>query len=188
MREPRTSIDDPETRHLAHDHRPDIVVSTTTAVYDVDVSVVHSTSPSYLETSKTPAGLIEKREADKKRVYKEQEEKTGNRVVPFVVDSFGRWGKEALSFLHTVAAEYFGTKEEQAAFYRRSFRALAISLQRGNANILRGGGAQVIRESDRLRRRPDRPAHPSHAAPSPTASGATAAAATSAIGTTPAVP
>ena len=133
----------------------------------MDVSVVHSTSPSYLETSKTPAGLIEKREADKKRVYKEQEEKTGNRVVPFVVDSFGRWGKEALSFLHTVAAEYFGTKEEQAAFYRRSFRALAISLQRGNANILRGGGAQVIRESDRLRRRPDRPAHPSHAAPSP---------------------
>ena len=120
----------------------------------VDVVVTHPAAPTYVQAAAREDGATAKRaEDDKRREFRRFADGAQYEFVPFALESFGRLGKDARSFLSLmgdVAAA--DGRVSKAAFVSTAHRELSCALQRGNGlmytrslfNIARAGGRQFL--------------------------------------------
>jgi hypothetical protein len=133
--------------------RPDIRVLLGGLVFLLDAAVVHPTAASRIgtPTSLTELGAATQMETLKTRRYTQLARHEQATFVPFVVETFGGFGREARQFCTLLSRFAEGASE----IYTRTdvllgLRAdIAHAIQRGNADIVRVG----MQRSRRLRRR-----------------------------------
>lgn len=122
--------------HLTADKRPrrgDFVVETGLhGAYIADAAIVHPLCDSYLRKAQLPLGAAKFRAACKSNAFQERAvQERGKKFVPFIAETFGALGVEALGFVSTIAA----TVDGASIFARELLRAIAFSIQKGNASI-----------------------------------------------------
>ena len=124
--------------------QPDLFVHKGNASFMIDVSVVHPAADSYARgASRVATYAARLRENDKTRKYKALADRNGFTFVPFVMETTGAMGAEALRFLSMLSED----ADHPASFLRNAKRRLAIALQRGNFRVVREG-FQNLRDSD----------------------------------------
>jgi hypothetical protein len=113
---------------------PDCVLIGPHRTIAVDVSVVCPTGASYMRrAAATTLAAAAQREQLKLKKYSGLAQQEGLRLVPFVLESYGAFGRMALDLL--------GTMEAHAAEHHQRFdvkdarQALSVALQRGNALV-----------------------------------------------------
>jgi hypothetical protein len=106
-----------------------------------DVSVVHITSPSYLSRQIDP---VIARESEKNNSYRDLARSRQASFIPFVLDTYGGFGKQASQLLNLLCAEEATLGFRPSIFeglhpaaYTR--RAISFALQRGNSSIISAG-------------------------------------------------
>src|SRR4051794_19692731 len=82
--------------------RPDAVITGCIERWMIDVSVINPTSRSYKGTA---SGRAPAREAQKSKKFDELAAREQATFVPFVLETYGTWGADALEFLRTLADE-----------------------------------------------------------------------------------
>eukprot|EP00005_Dracoamoeba_jomungandri_P008786 CAMPEP_0174275236 /NCGR_PEP_ID=MMETSP0439-20130205/59713_1 /TAXON_ID=0 /ORGANISM="Stereomyxa ramosa, Strain Chinc5" /LENGTH=1043 /DNA_ID=CAMNT_0015367321 /DNA_START=1318 /DNA_END=4450 /DNA_ORIENTATION=- len=96
---------EPTTFNNSHEH-PDLRIIAGTQVIYLDVSIVHPTAQSYLKYGAEKDGYAcANREKEKDRMYKERIEAQGDTFFPFVLESYGRFGSQALKVLDIFVKE-----------------------------------------------------------------------------------
>ena len=124
--------------------RGDILLSIDGRMIVADVSVTHPTCTSYVAGAAQSAGsAAEKREKEKERKY-ESADPRGYRFVPLVVESYGRLGTKAMSFLNELATQAGLAGVDTAAFTTNALRELSVALCRGNEAVYRAGSGMSI--------------------------------------------
>lgn len=130
--------------------RPDAQVFLPSETSTLDVSITHPSSPSYaLQGSKSPLALAKLRESFKHSKYDGQAISERAKFYPFVMETFGGFGKEALAFIKKISilhSEHSSVQVHRNACSSRIIRTLSILLQRGNARA-QMVGAQTAREA-----------------------------------------
>ena len=136
-----------EPKHLSN-KRPDSQVRWPGDTDLVDASITDPTCPSYVQSASSfPLAAAGYRERSKRTKYLPvaTEERAG--FVPFVMETFGGFGKDALAFLDKISKIHSELSPfPTSPFALKSFmvRALSVALQRGNAYVqLRA--AQAVR-------------------------------------------
>ena len=116
--------------------RPDLAVNGRLIATQcmIDVSVVHTASPSYIANGRG-GHFAKDRETSKRKRYELAAMAWGFPFVPFVLETHGGWGPAGLDFLRQLGREFSGDEEKQIAFYVRAISACSFALQRGNAHI-----------------------------------------------------
>ena len=103
-----------------------------------DVSVTSPTQEAVLfQAADRPAAAIDARKATKNRAHLNNCREQGIAFQPLVVETFGGWDKDALSFLKELSrqdARRWGKDSAQEIKY--FFQRLSVALQRGNAALL----------------------------------------------------
>ena len=117
----------------------------------LDGSIVHTTARSYVLQNKAPGSAVAEREQSKLAHYRDLVAQEGCPVIPFVMDSYGRLGRQAVEFLRRVAQHAARSTEERIAFYQRALALVSFALQTGNAEVAAAGAAQ-LRVFDRVPR------------------------------------
>ena len=79
--------------------RPDIVFHLPSKVLATDISVTHPSAKSYVKVAARPLGAAAARERDKVREYGEKARQEGMAFLPFVMETYGAFGKHALEIL-----------------------------------------------------------------------------------------
>jgi hypothetical protein len=116
--------------------RMDLIVTTSSCVYHVDVSVVHPLAAMHMYRDDKDSGpAIEERERSKKAKYKAAGEQLDAETVPFVVDAYGRFGRCAQNFIDICGRTANGTGRFHTAqaFKNQAYAALSAAIQVGNA-------------------------------------------------------
>lgn len=115
----------------------------------VDIAVTHPLSISYVAAaSTTQLATARSRELTKHRHYDEQAAHRQARFIPFVLETYGAWGKETEAVLRVLAREAAANHVTTAGGFLDLARSqLAFALQRGNALVELGGlrSARVLR-------------------------------------------
>jgi hypothetical protein len=114
-----------------------------------DVSIRDTFATSYRGIARNARGVVEKGERDKRSTYTNLLNEYW--LVPFIVDSIGVWGKEALNLVHELGKRIFAKNgDKRAASFIR--QRIAIEVQRGNARLISGGipPSNALRELDFL--------------------------------------
>jgi hypothetical protein len=141
--------------------RPDCLLIGAHKTVAIDVSVACPTAASYVKAAaRTALATASVREATKLAKYDALCAEHGWRMVPFVMESYGAFGRRALDFLGTMLA--YATEQYQPFELKRARQELAVALQRGNAmvalqacvNARAVGGGRAA--SARVRRRASR--------------------------------
>jgi hypothetical protein len=105
-------------------------------IYHIDVSVIHPPSPSYL-----PAGQYAKDQEKRKRDKHEADAMALDRTfIPFVLETFGTWGEEAVKFIRILADNFSDDEDVADAFNNEATAAISFALQVGNAFVAGVGG------------------------------------------------
>ena len=125
----------------------------------LDVEVTHACSPSY----HSPDHLAAATKAEKRKVadYKEFAARQGAAFSPFVLETYGSFGKaatEVLKILQTQAASSATLTIPLDEFAAHCVRTLSVALQKGNGMVAKRGmdRARVpARLAGRKRRQPD---------------------------------
>jgi len=129
--------------------RPDAHVYFAVESCTYDCSVTHPASPHLsLQGSKTPLAVAKLRETAKHRKYDAQAAKERIKFYPFVMETFGGVGKEAVAFIKKISNlhyEHSPVPVHRNALSSFIFRSLSIILQRGNA-LVQLMAAQYARE------------------------------------------
>ena len=103
-----------------------------------DVSVISPTQDAVvLRAADISGAAIETRKSSKNRAHFDNCRASGIHFQPLVVETFGGWDKDALSFLKTLAhqdARRWGKNNSLECKY--FFQRLSLALQRGNAALL----------------------------------------------------
>ena len=70
--------------------------------------------------------------------FKSFRSRSGSIFVPFVIDSTGVWGEEALKFVKEIGRRIVGSEGNRraAAFIRQR---MSVEVQRGNSRLIAGG-------------------------------------------------
>ena len=71
----------------------------------VDLSGTHPLSPSLISSQHTSQSAIERRAASKSSKYRQHCAALGARFIPFILDSYGSIGVEALLFIDVIESE-----------------------------------------------------------------------------------
>ena len=125
--------------------RVDAQVYFATDTTALDVRVTHPASPSYCIATKialTPLGAARDSERKKHTKYDSQAKGEGASFNPFVLESFGGFGREATLFLHKIARSFCENSPfpvNKDAFLKRTIRQIGVLLQRGNAYVQLAG-------------------------------------------------
>ena len=105
----------------------------------LDVTVVHPLAPSHVvQSAADPESVLEQAEAEKHREYDGLADRVGAKFFAFAVETTGRLGNDALSFIRHLIQEgarfkhLWAPKEVVQGIYR----TVAIAIARGNANIV----------------------------------------------------
>jgi hypothetical protein len=116
--------------------RPDAKVFLADDQCSIDASVTHPASPSYCSAAVSPLAVAKLRERLKHCKYDAEAANENVHFYPFVMESFGGIGAEALLFLKKVAQFNFNNSSVNVSgFTLWMLRSLSILLQRGNALI-----------------------------------------------------
>ena len=103
-----------------------------------DVSVVSPVQDAIiLRASDVPGAAIEMRKSEKNRKHFDNCRARGIHFQPLVVETFGGWDKDALSFLKKLGGQ--GARrwgKSHSLEIKQFFQRMSIALQRGNANLL----------------------------------------------------
>lgn len=126
--------------------RGDILVSTLEDLLNVDIAVTHPAMQTVrAKASKTPGAAAEER-AKAKRRYHEKNGTPGYRFVPFVVESYGRLGKDAENLLKSMADRASSSGDcDRNGYLHWIKKEISLSLVRGNARVFRRYLGQLIR-------------------------------------------
>ena len=111
--------------------RPDAIISTHDERFMIDVSVINPTSESY--SIGKPGAAARSREQQKTRKYKQLAELEQCKFVPFVLESYGTWGRSATKLLRVLSEQYSQDENLARVWYRRAIVAVTFALQAGNA-------------------------------------------------------
>ena len=114
--------------------RPDAIITFIHGRIMIDVSIIHTTSPSYLER-KQPASAAD-REHEKREWMEWVAHRDGCTFEPFVMESYGTFGARAFKLLRKIANHSSQDTNLRNSFYRDAVASLSIALQRGNANMI----------------------------------------------------
>jgi hypothetical protein len=135
-------------------------------IYHIDVSVIHPPSPSYLPEGEY-AKDVEKRKRNK---HEADAIALGREFIPFVLETFGTWGDDAIKFIRMLGENYSDDEDVADAFNNDAIAAISFALQVGNAFVAGVGGfAYSKRNAERQQRAdsgaPVRPPVVVHVAP-----------------------
>jgi len=122
--------------------RPDINFYLLTRTLATDVTVIHPSAKTYQSAAARPLGAAEVRERKKNNDYEEKSRKEGLAFQPFVMETYGAFGKEASDILSELATEATQNGVLQIGGMKFSLfavRALAACLQWGNAMVMLKG-------------------------------------------------
>jgi hypothetical protein len=145
--------------------RPDIIAIHQSGYLTIDVSITHPTSGGdLLKAATMPGAAAMARETAKRQTYANcpQTAVVGRAFVPFVLETSGRLGPEALRYLRELATRRYGappsTAKSQWVVWAAS--SISIAVQRGNAtafesarSLIMFGGAAHGRAPSRGHRR-----------------------------------
>ena len=114
----------------------------TQALFLLDVSIVHPTAPSLLPLALHPLAASHLRARQKTLKYQALAQKENATFIPFIIESTGAFWRTVPQTLlqiadHCCTGDFGGLSPREVKRYLS--RAIAILLQRGNANILRQG-------------------------------------------------
>jgi hypothetical protein len=88
-----------------------------------------------------PAGQYAKDQEKRKRDKHEADAMALDRTfIPFVLETFGTWGDEAVKFIRTLADNYSDDEDVADAFNLEATAAISFALQVGNAFVAGVGG------------------------------------------------
>ena len=143
--EPKISIEDlpPSSRP-----EPDLRITTASISFLVDVSITHPCAQSYIKGAwKTRLYAASLREQVKHRSYDQTALVDSSTFTPFVLESFGAFGKETRAFLLWLAkfAADNAWSSSPSLFLKMSYDLIAITLQRGNGIVYMKGSEYVNR-------------------------------------------
>jgi hypothetical protein len=113
--------------------RGDILAEHLEVVKMLDVTIVHPNAPSHRRRAKDAGAVAEFAEKQKNSKYKAFMEATGEMFEPLAMESYGRWGKQAIRFLELCASWASASGRDKSEFLKGSRIALSVALQRGNA-------------------------------------------------------
>ena len=103
-----------------------------------DVSVVSPVQDAIvLRASDVPGAAIDMRKSEKNRKHSDNCRAQGIHFQPLVVETFGGWDKDALTFLKKLAgqsARRWG--KSHGLGIKHFFQRMSVALQRGNASLL----------------------------------------------------
>ena len=122
--------------------RPDVHIYFPSSRTMVDVSVIHPGAKSYARRAHVPLYAAHVRETAKSSKYKKVAESESAIFVPFVLETFGGFGTQALKFVSDVASmarENLSLAQSEPDFRGSLVRCLAIALQVGNAHVALSG-------------------------------------------------
>jgi hypothetical protein len=141
--EPRQELKD-------SDKRPDLSVQLAGKHYLVDVTITHPSASSYVMSARNgQLKAAEIRRKAKQAKYEKAASDVKAIFVPFVIETYGGFDKEATAFLLTVLKQ---TRKLRAAWAPRLLtknlhQFLAVALQQGNSAMLRSSLARAERVS-----------------------------------------
>jgi len=120
---------------------PDLFVFTANKRIMIDVSISYPAAASYIAqgADRKPRVALTARARAKSRKYAALAELNAFTFIPFVLESIGDLGTEALDFLRLIADD----TEEPQVFLAYAMKRIAIALQRGNALISRQGNSYL---------------------------------------------
>jgi len=103
----------------------------------VDISVTHPCAATYVhQAAQRPLSAATRRERNKINRYMEAARARGARFLPFVMESYGAFGKEADKFVRVLAAEAaMNHVMLESEFVDMARSQLAFALQRGNTLV-----------------------------------------------------
>jgi hypothetical protein len=139
---------EPDLRDASHSVRPDALVLCDGGVSLVDVSVTNPTAVSYsTKSAEHDLSAARAREKSKTVKYFDQAVSEHAHFVPFVLESFGAVGEQALNFIRALGSEAVahGRFSSETSFANGMLRALSIALQKGNAQVASGGIRNTLR-------------------------------------------
>jgi len=122
--------------------RPDANFHLHTRTLSTDVSIIHPSAPTYFTAAARPLGAAETREKSKLKEYEEKARQEGMAFQPFVMETYGAFGKQASEILDELATEASQNGLYQIGGMKWSLfaiRALSVCLQWGNAMVLLKG-------------------------------------------------
>jgi hypothetical protein len=114
----------------------------------IDVSVTRPTSTTYLSTNPLvtskpliAASIVEQR---KHATYDMECRLQGWKFTPFVMETYGGFGREARTLLETIAssADEYGEYRSPQQFLTHAYTAFSVALQIGNADLSRSGATR----------------------------------------------
>ena len=150
----RRSMEERRDRRRGAVARPPVVPDPGLAIGDVAVSDPHA--PAYLSAAASrPLGCAERRESAKRSRHAEDVRRAGNTFTPLVLETYGGMGPGAEAWFRGCIAvaelqrpEWAEEDEEMGMEWERWARAqlsadwqrrISVTLQRGNARVLRSG-------------------------------------------------
>jgi hypothetical protein len=137
----------PRLSGLPSDSKPDIRIIGISQTYFVDVSITNPTAPSYVDgAARTPLSAAHEREQKKRSTHSAfMAARRPARFVPFVLESYGAFGKACGELLQFLGRES-ETRGRCSApvFIRRARARISAALQRGNAFVALTGREKVM--------------------------------------------
>ena len=134
--------------------RPDANFFLSSRTLAIDVSVIHPSAKTYRTAAARPLGAAAIREKSKCNAYEEKSRKEDLAFLPFVMETYGAFGKKASETLAELAAEASHNGLHQIAgmnFTTFAVRALSVCLQSGNAMALLKGSTLSRRAASGIR-------------------------------------
>jgi hypothetical protein len=133
--------------------RPDVNFHLLTRTLSTDVSIIHPSAPTYFTAAARPLGAAESRERSKMNEYEQKARQEGLAFLPFVMETYGAFGKHASSILDELATEVAQNGVHQIGGMKFSIfaiRALSVCLQWGNAMLLLKGCTLARKAASRI--------------------------------------
>ena len=105
---------EPTGRNSTSESRPDISVFDTEAgsIVELDIALAYPRSSNIFPLSATIDGAAASRQEDRKKARYGKETYPGG-MIPLVLEHYGRWGKNAESYLNTLSKRSRGDKDRQ---------------------------------------------------------------------------
>jgi hypothetical protein len=114
--------------------------------YLVDVAIVHPTAPSNVVEAAQSLSTAKKRAKVKTRQYNEMCRQQNAIFVPFVLETYGGFGPQAVHFLKDVADfshQHVGLDREEVIVDLKT--SIAVAVQNGNSSIISRGLQDSVR-------------------------------------------
>ena len=117
--------------------RPDAQVFFPSATDELDVSITHPSCKSYASMGAKEYLAAKAREAVKHKKYDSQSSSNGAKFIPFVLETYGGFGKEALAFIKKLSKFYteLSPTPVHESFSLLVSKSISVALQKGNALV-----------------------------------------------------